>query len=477
MSDVSVGDRVRPAPEWSPGHSIRPSAGSANRPGPASRERWWKPSGLAEWFVIGQTVLPALLYLPGSQPYRLPLREGAYAISLFVLVVWWFDRGGRRVSRHPAERWLWAVFVCLSLMIAHPYTPDLYAGVAQIALYVSIFCPLFWAPEYVRTPHQLIRLLVLLLICNGANAMVGVLQVYDPARWMPAELSATVRNTPGMLAAATYVGPNGALIIRPPGLFDTPGSVCGPGATAAFLGLLLALEPVAWWKRVGSLALAFAGISVIYLTHVRASLVAVLCMMAAYAGLLAVTNQKARSTLFAGLGAGLIVVGLFAATFLGGEAVEERFSTLLQGDPRNIYAESRGAALRYAFDDLIVEYPLGAGLGRWGMMSSYFGAPQSSDTQGVFAEIQPSAWILDGGVFLLVFYGLALGATVVHELRLASAVRDAGNRTLICVVAAVNIGTIALAFSFVPFGTAMGTQYWFLEGALNGVIIRALKKS
>lgn len=477
MAEVSLGDRVRPAPGWSSSQSMRPDAGSANRPGSASKDRWWKPSGLAEWFVICQTVLPAMLYLPGSQSYRLPLREGAYAISLFALVVWWFDRGGRRVARHPAERWLWAVFVCLSLMIVHPYTADLYAGAAQIALYVSIFCPLFWAPAYVRTPRQLTRLLVLLLICNGANAIVGVLQVYDPARWMPAELSATVRSTPGMLEAATYVGPNGALIIRPPGLFDTPGSVCGPGATAAFLGLLIALEPAAWWKRAGSLALAFAGISVIYLTHVRASLVTVLCMMAAYAGLLAATRQKARSTLFAGLGAGLVVVGLFGATFLGGEAVQERFSTLVQGDPRNIYAESRGAALRYAFDDLIADYPLGAGLGRWGMMSSYFGAPQSSDSQGVFAEIQPSAWILDGGIFLLVFYGLALGVTVVHELRLARAVTDASNRMLICVVAAVNIGTLALVFSFVPFGTAMGTQYWFLEGALNGVVIRAMRRS
>ncbi len=40
------------------------------------------PRGFAEWFAISQTLLPALMFLPGSQAYRLPIRVGAYAISL-----------------------------------------------------------------------------------------------------------------------------------------------------------------------------------------------------------------------------------------------------------------------------------------------------------------------------------------------------------------------------------------------------------
>jgi hypothetical protein len=38
-------------------------------------------------------------------------------------------------------------------------------------------------------------------------------------------------------------------------------------------------------------------------------------------------------------------------------------------------------------------------------------------------------------------------------------------------VAAVNIGTLALVFSFVPFVTQVGLQYWFLEGALYGAML------
>ena len=46
------------------------------------------PWGFPELFVISQTALPALLYLPGTQAFRLPIRFSAFAISLaaFALV-------------------------------------------------------------------------------------------------------------------------------------------------------------------------------------------------------------------------------------------------------------------------------------------------------------------------------------------------------------------------------------------------------
>ncbi len=40
------------------------------------------PSGFIEWFVVAQTAIPAMMFLPGSQVYRLPIRVGAYAITL-----------------------------------------------------------------------------------------------------------------------------------------------------------------------------------------------------------------------------------------------------------------------------------------------------------------------------------------------------------------------------------------------------------
>src|SRR5439155_1136952 len=72
-----------------------------------------RPSGFAEWFAVSQTLLPALLLLPGSQMYRLPLRVGAYAISLYAFALWWLDaarvvdvlrRGQSDVGRRHVRR-------------------------------------------------------------------------------------------------------------------------------------------------------------------------------------------------------------------------------------------------------------------------------------------------------------------------------------------------------------------------------------
>ena len=80
----------------------------------------WMPSGLLEWFAIGQTALPALLVLPGTQPLRFAIRAGAFLVSLAALGYWW-TKGRRRVPvAHPASRWLMVVVAILGVMIAHP---------------------------------------------------------------------------------------------------------------------------------------------------------------------------------------------------------------------------------------------------------------------------------------------------------------------------------------------------------------------
>jgi hypothetical protein len=434
---------------------------------PLDRERL-RPSGFAEWFALSQTLLPALLFLPGSQAFRLPVRIGAYAVSLYAFAMWWFGRAERRQDPHPAERWMVLVLVVLGLSIGHPLTNSLTSGVAQTLLYFAILCPLFWARSYVTTRRQLVRVLVLLLICNGINSVVGVLQVYDPDRWMPREFSAVL--TKEALAAASYVGPGGRIIVRPPGLFDTPGAVCSAGTLAALFGLIICLEPVKLWKRAGALALAICGISVIYLSHVRISLVIAVAMMSVYVLMLLAQRQRRRVAEFGMLAAGLIAGGLILATTLGGQSIADRFSTLIQGDPRELYYESRGKSVEYAFNNLLVDYPLGAGLARWGMMRHYFGDPAKLDSTELFAEVQPNAWILDGGIFLLAFYTIALIATASYDLKLIRSLDDRSDRLWAAALMAANFGTLALVFTFVPFGTAAGLQFWFLEGALHGAM-------
>ena len=43
-------------------------------------------------------------------------------------------------------------------------------------------------------------------------------------------------------------------------------------------------------------------------------------------------------------------------------------------------------------------------------------------------------------------------------------------RSIAAVVLAANLGTAALIFTFTPFVTQIGLQFWFLAGALHGIV-------
>lgn len=446
--------------------TVRAHAAAANVQvaAPGVRARW----GFPELFVISQTALPALLFLPGTQPFRLPIRVSAFAISLAAFA-WWQIESAVRVPVSRAQGWLVAVMALLALMIFHPQTTTLVGGVAHVAVYFAVIAPLFWAPVFVRTPERLARVMWLLLICSGVNAVVGVLQVYDPARWLPAEFSRVLTDNPTLgLAPLTFVGPDGRRIVRPPGLFDTPGAVAGPGMSAALLGLVFATSAIPAWKRALSLAFAGAGLAAIYLSQVRISLVMTALMMVSYVAITARQRRYRRATRFGILAGGIIVGSFIVALALGGATVHDRVMTLFAADPLSVYQNARGTQLTITFRDLLFEHPFGAGLARWGMAATYFGV-FTIDTPSLWAEIQFTAWMIDGGVLLIVLYCGALIVTAVSQYRVAMMLRHPKLATCASVVMSTNMGAAALIFSFTPFNTQIGLQYWFLAGALHGV--------
>ncbi len=142
---------------------------------------------------------------------------------------------------------------------------------------------------------------------------------------------------------------------------------------AALLGLVFVTSASTLWKRGAALVASFAGVAAIYLSQVRVSLAVLAIMLATYASLLMFQQRKQRAVVFGGLAGGLVVATFTFAIALGGESIAERTITLFAQDPISLYSASRGDQLVYAFDDLLNIYPLGAGLGRWGMISGYFG--------------------------------------------------------------------------------------------------------
>ena len=439
------------------------AAAPAVRAIPAAAPQW----GLAEFFIISQTAIPAVLYLPGTQGVRLYVRVASFAISLGFLA-WWASGAPSPRRAHSAQPWLLASIVYVAVMVLHPYTSSTLGGVAQLVLYASVMAPLFWAPAVVRDADHLARLMTVLLVCNGINAFVGVMQVYDPIRWMPQEMSRIVTGSAFGLDTVTYMGPNG-LIVRPPGLFDNPGAVAGPGMYAALLGLVFATSASAWWQRAIALGASFAGVAAIYLSQVRVSLVVLVIMMATYVVVLMMHRRVRRAMVFGVIAGGLVLGTFVFAVSLGGESIVERTLTLFAQDPVSLYSSSRGGQLVYTFDDLIVTYPLGAGLSRWGMISTYFGGSQAP----LWAEIQIAGWAIDGGIPLLL---LGVAAPVIALMTLwRQSLRDPNAKVRACaaVILAANLGTAALIFSFTPFVTQIGLQFWFLAGAAHAIATRA----
>jgi hypothetical protein len=353
-------------------------------------------------------------------------------------------------------------------MIFHPTTNSLIAGAAQVMLYLCVMAPLFWVPSLVRDSRHLVRLLSILLVCNGINAAVGILQVYDPDRWMPAEISKVVMESYD-ISSLSYTRSDGKVIIRPPGLSDSPGAVCGPSFVAALLGLSFCVSPISAWKKGLCLAFGLAGITAIYLSLVRTSLLIVAGSLLIYLGTLVLQNNLRKAAWFLVLISTIAFLSFSGAVLLGGESIVKRFETLIEDDPITVYySAGRGGQLEGAFTNYLFDYPLGAGLGRWGMMRYYFGNPWSRHSPALWAELQFPAWILDGGIILTVLYCSALLATALYEYRLACAPGNSSLSSWAAIVFAINGGTLGLIFGFTPFTTQIGMQYWFLAGALAG---------
>ena len=335
-----------------------PAGGSASPPSNGYLERR-SPWGLPEWCAIAQVAGPAILYLPGTQAFRIPLRISVFGLSILGLIL---CVGGRRVAwLHPAWKALVFAAAYMTLMIFHPTTNTTLAGLASVGMHLAVVAPIFWVPDYFLGDFKrLARLLTILWVLNGASTMVGIMQVRDPDRWMPAEFSTAVTSMKHGMAIVQYRGSDNRKIIRPPGLGDSPGAACGAGLFVASVGIAYLGLPVSNWRRIIALVMGSAGISVIFLTHVRSALLVLIGSAVVFTAVMAV--QKRLTTvliLLASMGACGFGSFLYA-TSVGGQETVNRFATLTENDPTTVLERSgRLIMVTHAFETLILEYPFG----------------------------------------------------------------------------------------------------------------------
>jgi hypothetical protein len=79
--------------------------------------------------------------------------------------------------------------------------------------------------------------------------------------------------------------------------------------------------------------------------------------------------------------------------------------------------------------------------------------------------------MIDGGVLMIALYCGALVVTALTQWKVAMMKSYPRLNTCAAAVMSANLGTAVLIFSFTPFVTQIGIQYWFLAGALHGVAV------
>jgi hypothetical protein len=425
-----------------------------------------EPWGWLELFVVSQVFWGVLLFIPGSQAFRIYVRAFPYVASLAALLGCARASGTDTVV--PGARWMVAVMALLLANLVHDGT-WFTAGVAQVIFQLAIAAPVFWASRSWITATRLERLILLVFGAHFVSAVVGLLQVYYPATFLPPEFSSLAfKLSPDFLGALSYVGNADRLIVRPPGLTDLPGGAAISGTIAALVGFAFALRrgQSQVWKAVffGSAAI---GITVVYLTQVRSMLLMLFgCMLA-----MAVVSLRQGRVLQSGW---IIAsaVGLTAGSFVwagtvGGEALEERYRSMVDSGLLRTYQENRGFFLTHTLRELVFEYPLGGGLGRWGMMSAYFAEPENWRHPSVHAEIQVTGWLYDGGVLMWVFYPVGLFMALRYSYRLATGPAGVLSESAITVFA-IQVLLIGLCFTGPVFNSQLGMMFWLTTAMLYG---------
>lgn len=448
--------------------AVRPGSGLPRGKGAAQATVKW---GWLEWFLIAQTFIPAMLFLPGIAAIRTPIRVASFGVGLLAwgLIV---QRGRMRpgASTFKSNLWLRIVSCWLLLSIFNPSTNSLLAGFAHSLLYISILSPAFWTHSTVITSKQIGRVMVILFLCNGISAMVGLGQVFRPAIFNPPVIPALVDPTSLSALALTYDDAHGNRIARPCGLTDQLGAASGSGATAALVGLALALRPIGFLKRLICLAIAFFGFAVIYYSQVRMILVMLVICLATLVFLLFLQKNYAQATLLGGFSAGLISVSFLWVAATSGTIVTDRFLTLLATDPLTTYGTARGGFVQQAFEQFLWEYPLGAGLGWWGQIYQFFG--DKTVPTKIWVEVMWPAWIIDGGFPLLVPYLIAIALAMFDSCRIALSTKSRELGFWAAVIVASNLSILATCFSYVTFVASIGMQFWFLAAALHAADLR-----
>jgi hypothetical protein len=442
--------------------ALQPAVVEPEAPPVGQTEGW----GWLELFVLSQVFWGVLLFIPGSQSFRFYIRAFPYLTSLVAVIA--CARSNATNMKVPGASWILAALVLLIVNLVHEET-WFTAGVAQVIFQLAIAAPVFWAARMWLPAGRMERLILLVFAGNCLSAVLGLLQVYYPATFMPPQFSTVAYQLDkDFLAGLSYVGAGDRTIIRPPGLSDLPGGAAISGTFAALIGFALAVrENRTRLAQVLFYGAVVIGMTVVYLTQVRSMLLMILGGMLAVAFIRLRQGRIVQSTYIAGSAAALLLGSFVWAVTVGGDVIQERYTGIYNSGVVRTYQDNRGMFLTYTIYEQPFEYPFGAGLGRWGMMSAYFPEPGNWQYPALYAEIQPTGWIYDGGILMCIFYPLALLLAMRYAYKIAI---DKNNvlSEVAMILFLIQLLVVGLCFTGPVFNTQVGIMFWLATAMLYG---------
>jgi hypothetical protein len=416
-------------------------------------------------FVAIEIGCQCLLLFPSIAGARVLVRTATFGASIALTV---FLRGAG--DAHPARPILLFSLAVVALSIFHPMTNSLAAGFGTLFLSLAIMGPIFWVPNIRITPRDVRRLFYVLWTFDTASAFFGALQVYYPGSFQPAYAS-TISD--GAIAGLRITLANGASVVRPMGLTDTPGGAAAGGTFCVLFGLSMLFGRPSPWLRPFLVVSMGLGCFVLALCQIRSMLV-MLCLACLAMLVAALKGGGARSLKGAVWSTGAALTGFLMAAVVGGTTVTDRLSTLVEDSPGAVFYSNRGLFLEYTLSDLLPQYPLGAGLGRWGMMRDYFFDSGNVASTMIWAEIQWQAWVIDGGIPLVLSSLVALVVALREVFRISTRPDVVASELHMTAVAVVgySVGLVAMTFDSNLFSTNFGLDFWLL----NAIIFAASRQ-
>jgi hypothetical protein len=425
-----------------------------------------------ESFIVVEYLCQLALLSSEIGQLRMLVRMTVFGTSLVLLLLL-----SGRGEPHPASAPAKLVVAIVALSLFHPNTNTVAAGGAQIAMYLAILAPLFWVSRLKVDTPTLLRALMIIWFFQTTSAAVGILQVYYPGRFESSLATVALTSGPGYLKSLQFRNAFGETTWRAMGLTDTPGGAANAGFFAALLGTGFMLNFRPGFRRIFAGGTIIVGLVAIYLSKNRSCLIVFAMCELGLAGMIAMRRsllvlrpewRRREAGNLPTLVAALAVAGVLSfswAISVGGGSIADRFSTLVADKPAEVYKKNRGHFIDSSMD-LLPQYPLGAGIGRWGMMNFYFGDNSHPENGGVYVEEQWSGWLLDGGLPLIFAYVLAIFLAFRAAFKIAMSPVEPELATFAAIICGYDVGAFASSFGYPFFLSQDGLEFWLLNAAL-----------